>query len=359
MKFSAFLKDKTLLLLLQLTCMSLLAGFLHITGYAGANIMLICLFWFMILCAWLAAVYLQRRKYFREAADILEHMDKPYLLSEVLPDSCLLEDKLYREMLRISNKSVIEKIHALEDAQRDYREYLESWVHEIKTPITAISLLGENARKTGAGGMTTDAISELLRSISIENSKIENCVDIILYLARSEQVYQDYLIREADLQEIVHEVLGKERLLLIRHHVQAEVLCADKVFTDKKWIAFILNQLILNSIKYCGAAPVLRFETRRSKNSVTLAVEDNGTGIRPEDLPRIFEKGFTGSNGRDHENATGMGLYLCKKLCDRLGIALSAQSKYGEGTKMLLTFPLSSYNTLETASQSYKNVSCL
>lgn len=246
-------------------------------------------------------------------------------------------------MLRISNKSVIEKIHALEDAQRDYREYLESWVHEIKTPITAISLLGENARKTGTGGMTTDAISELLRSISIENSKIENCVDIILYLARSEQVYQDYLIREADLLEIVHEVLGKERLLLIRHHVQAEVLCADKVFTDKKWIAFILNQLILNSIKYCGAAPVLRFETRRSKNSVTLAVEDNGTGIRPEDLPQIFEKGFTGSNGRDHENATGMGLYLCKKLCDRLGIALSAQSTYGEGTKMLLTFPLSSY----------------
>lgn len=343
MKLPAFLKDKTLLLLLHLTCMSLLAGFLHITGYAGANIMLICLFWLMILCAWLAAVFLQRRKYFREAVDILEHMDKPYLLSEVLPDSCLLEDKLYREMLRISNKSVIEKIHALEDAQRDYREYLESWVHEIKTPITAISLLGENARKTGAGGMTTDAISELLRSISIENSKIENCVDIILYLVRSEQVYKDYLIRESDLQEIVHEVLGKERLLLIRHHVQAEVLCADKVFTDKKWIAFILNQLILNSIKYCGAAPVLRFETRRSKNSVTLAVEDNGTGIRPEDLPRIFEKGFTGSNGRDHEKATGMGLYLCQKLCDRLGIALSAQSKYGEGTKMLLTFPLSSY----------------
>lgn len=351
MKLSAFLKDKSLLLLLHLTCMSVLAGFLHITGYAGANITLICLFWLMILCAWLAVIYLQRRKYFREAAEILEHMDKPYLLSEVLPDSCLLEDKLYREMLRKSNKSVIEKIHALEDAQKDYRDYLESWVHEIKTPITAISLLGENARKTGAGGMTTDVISELLRSISIENGKIENCVDIILYLARSEQVYKDYLIRETDLRKIVHEVLGKERLLLIRHHVQAEVLCADKVFTDKKWIAFILNQLILNSIKYCGSAPVLRFETHRSKNSVTLVVEDNGTGIRPEDLPRIFEKGFTGSNGRDHEKATGMGLYLCKKLCDKLGIALSAQSAYGEGTKMLLTFPLSSYTLKTTKSE--------
>ena len=315
MKLSAFLKDRSLLLLLHLTCMSLLAGFLHITGYAGANITLICIVWLMILSLFLFSFYLQRRHYFRKAADILNHMDKPYLLGEVLPASCLLEDKLYRDMLRRSNKAVIEKIHALEDAQQDYRDYLESWVHEIKTPITAITLLSENIRKTAAddssgsskrllsdsGDSITPAISEVFRKISLENGRIENYVDLILYHARSEQVY-------------------------------------------KKWISFILNQLILNSVKYRGDAPVLRFETHRGKNNITLILEDNGTGIPAEDLPRIFEKGFTGSNGRDHEKATGMGLYLCKKLCGRLGISLSAQSEYGKGTKMLLTFPLSSHN---------------
>lgn len=107
---------------------------------------------------------------------------------------------------------------------------------------------------------------------------------------------------------------------------------------------FYPEPAILNSVKYRGDAPVLRFETHRGKNNITLILEDNGTGIPAEDLPRIFEKGFTGSNGRDHEKATGMGLYLCKKLCGRLGISLSAQSEYGKGTKMLLTFPLSSHN---------------
>ena len=357
MKLSAFLKDRLLLLMLHLICISVLAGFLHITGCAGANIMLICIVWLMVLSAWLSVVYLKRRSYFREAAEMLKNMDKPYLLGEMLPASHLLEDKLYREMLRMSNKAVIEKIHALEDAQKDYRDDLESWVHEIKTPITAITLLSENGRKTicadssddsisprpGSGSSITHVIPEVLRRISLENSRIENYVDIILYQARSEQVYKDYLIRETDLQEIIYEILEKERLLLIQNHVQAEVLCGDKVFTDKKWISFILNQLILNSVKYKSASPVLRFETHRGKNSITLLLKDNGTGIPPEDLPRIFEKGFTGSNGRDHKKATGMGLYLCKKLCGRLGISLSAQSEYGKGTKMLLTFPLSSH----------------
>lgn len=358
MKLSAFLKDKSLLLLLHLTCMALLAGFLHITGYAAANITLICILWLMILGAWFFAAYHRRRNYFREAERILEQMDKRYLLGEMLPDSFSLEDKLYRDMIRRSNKSVIENIRRLEDAGLEYREYLESWVHEVKAPITAISLLCENGKQSSSGELRSDqkpsdspasqdpkiaVINQTLRSISLENRKIENCVEQVLYYARSEQVYKDYLIQEVDLQTVVCEVLERERTLLIQNHVQAEVSCPDRVFTDKKWIAFILNQLILNSVKYCGSAPSLHFHTRPVKNGIVLTVEDNGTGILPEDLPRIFEKGFTGSNGRNHKNATGMGLYLCRKLCGRLGIGLSAQSEYGNGTKMLLTFAVSSY----------------
>lgn len=347
MKLSDFLKDKCLLLLLHLICLAILAAFLHITGYPSANIALICIFWLMVVTAWMLATYLRRKKYFREAAQILENMDKRYLLGEMLPDSFSLEDKLYREMLRKSNKSVIEKIRGLEDAGQEYREYLESWVHEIKAPLTGISLLcenGRNMRSTGNSENITSVTNETFRNISLENRKIENYVDIVLYYARSEQVYKDYLIQETDLQEIVYEALEKESLLLIQNHMQAEVSCEEKVYTDKKWIIFILNQLILNSVKYRrNNAPVLRFYTHLEKNGVTLTVEDNGTGILPEDLPRIFEKGFTGSNGRNHKQATGMGLYLCKKLCDRLGISLSAQSEYGKETKMLLTFPVSSY----------------
>lgn len=384
MKLMDFLRDKGLLLLLHLVCMCLVAGFLNVTGYSRANTLLLLIFWFILLVAWLFINYLQRRKYFHEMEQILEKVDQRYLLGELLPDSFRLEDRLYREMIRKSNKSVIERIRQIEDEQRDYREYIESWVHEIKAPITSISLLCDNRRRSlpaGERGAGEDAADknikgkktaqegieqkeivgegteekrrrkaeteweekEDFRTISMENQRIENYVDMALYYARLENVYKDYLIREISLSGVVNEVLGKNRLLLIQNHVRADVSCEDTVYTDRKWIAFILNQIVLNSVKYRGEQPELHIYTKREKNGVNLIVEDNGTGIPAEELSRIFEKGFTGSNGRNHERSTGMGLYLCRKLCDKLGIGISAESEYGKGTRMLLEFPISNY----------------
>lgn len=146
------------------------------------------------------------------------------------------------------------------------------------------------------------------------------------------------------MSAVAQEVLQKNRLLLVQHQVRAEVECADSVYTDEKWISFILNQMILNSDRYRCASPVFRIWTERRKDGVLLILEDNGKGIPGEDLSRIFDKGFTGSNGRSRRGATGMGLYLCRKLCDQLGIRLLAQSVQGEGTRMLLYFPVGSYH---------------
>ena len=274
-------------------------------------------------------------------------MDRRYLLGELFPDSVRLEDRLYRDMIRRSNKSVIERIRQIEASGQEYREYIESWVHEVKAPITSIALLCENGRKPDRIQKGIPEERETFCSISLENQRIENYVDMALYYARSENVYKDFMIQKADLQEIAEEVLEKNRLLLIRNGVRAEVACGNAVYTDRKWIAFILNQLLLNCVKYCGEEPVFRISTRKEKDGVCLTVEDNGTGIRAEELSRIFDKGFTGSNGRDHERATGMGLYLCRKLCDKLGIRIWAESEYGRGTKMFLFFPISHYISRE------------
>jgi len=333
MTWQNFLKEKSLLLLLHLTCMGLLAGFLRLTDYNRADTALILIFWLAVLLIWLTAVFLERRKYFREAEQILEHVEQRYLLGELMPDSYHLEDRLYRDMLRRSNKSVLEQIRKMEEEQRDYREYIESWVHEVKAPITAIELLCENRRKEG----------EHFCTISVENQKIENYVDMALFYARSEEVYKDYLIRETNLEEIVYEVLKKNRLYLIQNQVRAEVDCGAMVYTDRKWIAFMLNQILLNSVKYKRESPVIVFRTERGKNGVVLLVEDNGVGIAAEEISRIFEKGFTGSNGREGQRSTGMGLYLCRRLCDKLGIGISASSEYGRGTTLRLEFPISHY----------------
>lgn len=337
MKLTDFLRDKGMLLLLHLVCACVATVFFRLTGYSGTNTVLFLIVWLLLLAVWLLITFLQRRKFFREAQQILDKVDQRYLLSELLPDSFRLEDRLYREMIHRSNKSCIERIRQVEENQKDYKEYIESWVHEIKAPITGIALLCNNRR-----GIARTSEADYL-TISLENQKIENYVDMVLYYARSEEVYKDYLIRETCLEDVVYEVLDKNHLLLIQNQVRAEVSCQDTVYTDRKWIAFILNQMIQNSVKYRGKDPLLCISAKREKGSVVLIFEDNGIGIRPEELSRIFDKGFTGSNGRDNGRSTGMGLYLCKKLCDRLGVGLSADSVYSSGTKLYLEFPISSY----------------
>lgn len=332
MKLTEYLRDKILLIVLHMTCMLLLAGFLYATGYETEYYLLVVIFWLLILAAWFGYGYYNRKCYFEELETALMKMDQRYLLGELMPASHRLEDQLYRDLIRISNKSVIERIRQIEDEQKEYREYIESWVHEIKAPITGIDLMCENDKNNST------------RRIRLENQKIENYVDMALYYARSDEVYKDYVIRKTDLQEIAAEVLKKNKLCLIQSRVQAEIDCGDSAYTDRKWITFILNQLVLNSTKYRreeGAR--IWISTAKYGHGVRLTVRDNGIGIREEELDRIFEKGFTGSNGRKRERSTGMGLYLCERLCQKLGIVIDVKSREQEGTEMILEFPVSSY----------------
>lgn len=249
-----------------------------------------------------------------------------------MPDSYRLEDKLYREYIRQSNKSVIEHLRKIEDEQKEYREYIESWVHEIKAPITSVALACENHKNV------------VTRNISRENQKIENYVEMALYYARLGQVYQDYQIQETNLETVVQEVLVRNKYYFIQNQVQVEVDCPHKVATDKKWILFILNQLVLNSVKYRKEEEAkLWIYTLSKDEGISLVVKDNGVGIPKAEQKKIFEKGFTGSNGRIHERSTGMGLYLCRKLCGKLGLEIHAKSQEGTGTEMTISFPVSSY----------------
>lgn len=332
MKFKDYITDRLLLFILHAFCMLLLSGFLYVTGSQPSAIGIILVVWFFILFLYTIYEFRSRRSFFRKAQHTLEGLDKPYLLGEMLPDSCRLEDHIYRDLMRRSNKSVIERIHMLEDEQKEYKDYIESWVHEVKAPLTSIGLFCENHK------------NEVTRKILLENQRTENYIDMALYFARSEDVYKDYVIADTDLNRIVFETISRNRQYLLQNHIQLENTCTDHAFTDEKWVGFILNQLLLNSIKYRKEQDAfIRFYTLKKEHSVCLIIEDNGIGIPSEDRKRIFDKGFTGTNGRTRGHATGMGLYLCQKLCIKLGIAIHAESKVGEYTKMILEFPVSSY----------------
>ena len=233
-----------------------------------------------------------------------------------------------------SGESKAAKGSELTDAERaamagEYREFVETWVHEIKTPMASARLLLANHP-----GELADALGD-------ELFRLEEYVDQALYYARSGSVEQDYLVRELSLDGVVRAALRRQARPLIAAGFRVEAVdWTATVYTDPKWLEFILGQLISNAVKYRGEHPVLSFRCREEENAIYLTVSDNGVGIPAEDLPRIFEKGFTGQNGRRlSRRSTGLGLYLCRKLCRRLGLELSASSQPGAGTQMTVCIP--------------------
>lgn len=333
MKLFDFLLDKIMIIVLNIACMFLLSFFLLFLQYSSNIIVIIDIVWFFILVVYMVSEYYRRNKYFKKLYKTLINLDKRYLISEVMESSYRLEDKKYREILRLSNKSVIEKINKLEDEQKDYKEYIEGWIHEVKLPITAIELICDNNK------------NEVTRKIKNELSKLDNYVEMALFYARSDEVYKDYLIKEINLKDTVYEAIARNKSYLINNSMQISVDNLDEVvYSDDKWIIFIINQILINCVKYSNKdRKEIKIYSEKIKDGIRLCIEDNGIGIKESEIDRVFNKGFTGSNGRNNRKSTGIGLYLCKKLCDKLGIYISIQSKLNEYTRVNIIFPKGDY----------------
>ena len=326
-------KNRISFLLTNLVCMVALTVFLLVCDISISAVLLILVVLALVLLVGLFLTYWKRDRQMRQLLDMAEQLSERYLISEVMELPEQAEDQVYYRLLKMSGKSMLEQISEVKRERLEYKEYIEQWIHEIKTPITAMKLLCENHR--------TDWTKELL----LELEKTNRFTEQALYFARSEYTEKDYSVREIALAQIVHQAIADNKYLLLQSGMRLEVEeIQDTVYSDEKWVRFILNQLIANAVKYRAGQPVLRFSACRQQNQVVLMVEDNGIGISPSDLPRIFEKGFTGQNGRIVQQSTGIGLYLCKRLCEKLGIGISANSE-GKGTTISLSFHINDFVT--------------
>lgn len=326
-------KNRIPFLLTNLICMVALTVFLLVCDISISAVLLILVVWALVLLAGLFLTYWKRDRQMRQLLDIAGQLSERYLISEVMELPEQAEDQVYYRLLKMAGKSMLEQISEVKRERLEYKEYIEQWIHEIKTPITAMKLLCENHR--------TDWTKELL----LELEKTNRFTEQALYFARSEYTEKDYSVREIALAQIVHQAIADNKYLLLQSGMRLEVEeIQDTVYSDEKWVRFILNQLIANAVKYQAGQPVLRFSACRQQDQVVLMVEDNGIGISPADLPRIFEKGFTGQNGRIVHQSTGIGLYLCKRLCEKLGIGISAKSE-GKGTTISLFFHINDFVT--------------
>ncbi|MFV0343280.1 MAG: sensor histidine kinase [Anaerocolumna sp.] len=217
-------------------------------------------------------------------------------------------------------------VNQLEKEQIDLMDYYTMWVHQIKTPISAMSLC------------LSDKENININLMQRELFKIEQYVEMALQYIKMNQLSSDLLIKEYELEKIVKDCVKKYAVLFIYKKIRLELKTPSiSVITDSKWFSFVMEQLLSNAIKYTSEGGVIKILWEEDK----LILEDTGIGIRTEDIERIFEKGYTGYNGRLDKKASGIGLYLVKRVCHSLAIQVRIQSELGIGTKVELIFPKS------------------
>lgn len=328
-----YLKNQLPVILINLWGMLALALFLTASGNDVQTVLFILTIWLIVLVLYQLLFYLTRKKYLNKLLDMTEQLEERYLLPEIMQVPERADEQVFYQIMKMAEKSMLERIGKVQRERKEYKEYIEQWIHEAKTPITAMKLICENN------------LSPFTRDLMAELENVNQFTEQALYYARSEHTEKDYSVREINLNDVVHGAIADNKYLLRQNNVTIRVDDMENtVYTDDKWVRFILNQIISNAVKYHTAQPSLYFFTVKDNENIILSIEDNGIGIPLSDLPRIFDKGFTGQNGRTIHSSTGIGLYLCKRLCDKLGIGISANSQ-GRGTTISLSFHINDFVT--------------
>lgn len=333
MSLCDFIKSKFLVIFVNFIGLITLLIFLFSVGNTIDILKIVAFVWIIVIGVYLFFQYKSRKEFYNELSKTVDNLDKKYLISEVIDKPIYLEAGPYYDLLKKASKAMREEINSIKNSRKEYKDYIEQWIHEVKTPIASIKLIEEN-NKTNTS-----------RVVLQELEKLDTYVEQALFYARSEEVEKDYLIREMSLEECINKIIIKNKQIFILNNIGVEIDNIDKnVYSDSKWLEFILNQIIVNAIKYRNNKdPKVKVYVSDVKNGIKLIVEDNGIGIPTDELERVFEKGFTGSTGRLNSKSTGIGLYLCRKLCDKLGLLIDIESEINRYTKVSITFPMGSF----------------
>lgn len=333
MKFSDYMKDNQITLLVCFAGGLFFSVLLLAFGISLSEMALLWVCFAIIVFFTMFAYFRKQQKRIQYLLETMETLDKKYLIAEIADRPETELEKIYFRLLKTALKSMTDEVTEIRRLKVEYKDFIEQWIHEIKVPITGIQLLCENNK------------TEITRKIITQTELIEQNVERVLFYARLGNVEKDYLIKEISLKQCVMEILARNKQFLIQNGVCVDTeVIPDTVYSDNKWVCFILNQIIFNSIKYRGTEPlIIHIQSQDMGNYVSLSITDNGIGIKPSELCRVFDKGFIGSNGRTEKNSTGIGLYLCDQLCAKLGIGIDIKSEVGVYTTVLLHFPKSDH----------------
>ncbi|MGG0664584.1 sensor histidine kinase [Viridibacillus arvi] len=252
-----------------------------------------------------------------------------FIIQEELLTPKTLEQKLFQQILKQVDQQHQQKVTSILNDKKETMDYMTSWFHEIKTPISVSRLIIENEKK-----------NPVLNSIEEEVDKIEEYVEQALYFVRADDFNQDYFIVPVDLGVVIRSIIKQNAKIFIRKKIKLKLeVESTEVLTDQKWLVYILAQILSNALKYTSPQGEVNISTEEDDIERRLIIEDNGIGVDLADIQRVFDKGFTGMNGRSHGNSTGMGLYLAKRLANKLGHSITITSEKNLFTVVTIHFP--------------------
>ena len=324
-----YLKDKRLYLIIGMTIYLVILLVLLAFKVNIEATLAITFTYFIGLITILIADYIRKKTFYNNFKCKLDSLDQKYLIVEMLQEAYFLEGRILTDALYEIDKSMIEKINEYKMQVKDFKEYVELWIHEVKLPVASLTLMVHNQK----GEQSKKLLSQLTR--------LDNYLEQILYYVRSENAEKDYLITKVNLSKVISNVALKNKDILLAKGIDFVVSDVDiEVLTDSKWLEFIINQIVDNSIKYSKEKNAyIKIVAKEESEVIGLIIYDNGKGISKSDLPRVFDKTFTGTNGRSESaKSTGMGLYLCRELCNKLGHKIQIISEEGKYTKVTILF---------------------
>lgn len=322
--FKHFLRDKLYFFITAGIITVLAALFLNALKIRPAVMIFLTILWLSFIIIVLLIEYLRKQKFYRDLIRNLDKLDQAYLILETLAKPNFYDGEVLYQVLYQTNKSMAENVRNFSINSQEFQEYVEMWIHEVKTPLATLAVISRDPK-----------VNEQIK-------RLNDYVEQILYFTRAENAERDYLIKQTNLAKVIGEVATRNREIIQAQNIDFQVRNVDyNVRTDAKWLEFILNQILNNSIKYQSTA--ITISATKHGEEVTLSIRDNGVGINSKDLPRVFEKSFTGSNGRLGRQSTGMGLYIVKTLCQKLGHDIEIDSVEHQYTDVKITFSASEY----------------
>jgi len=299
-------------------------------------VVLVILFLFVIgnlLCE-----FFKKKDFYNNLLKNIDLLDKSFLVCETIEKPSFYEGELLYQALYEINKSMCENINLLNRQVSDFKNYIEMWIHEVKIPLASITLIVHNHP------------DKFNKKIIEQIRRLEDNIEQVLYYMRAENAEKDFLINKVSLKKIINNVALRNKDDILENNIVFKVEDVDNtIYTDQKWLEFIINQIVNNSIKYKkDQNSVISIRSIKNKDKIKIEIYDNGIGIPSSDLKKVFDKTYTGTNGRIKAKSTGMGLFIVYNLCKKLGHKVEIESMKDKYTKVIITISNNEfYNVLK------------